>query len=244
MMAVAIAGGSLFITKCSENVANENGTIKPTKFLGCKLGETTREKVAEKLYKRGFDVQHIDSLNTEILTENIMFNGILYDMIAFGFVQDTLCSFMFVKENETPERQDDIMKLVKEKNGGDLFESYDGELYYIYDNGRYICNLAREEHNDVVLTFADYNMIGEQALNKPREEERQNYQKKTAFVSLPQSVKLTTDEPIVYICPTGSSYAYHRTPRCGALTRCSRTPRELTLSKAEEMGRTPCGRCY
>lgn len=243
-MAVAVAGGSIFIIKCSENVANENGTIKPTKFLGCELGETTREKVAEKLYKRGFDVQHIDSLNTEILTENIMFNGILYDMIAFGFSQDTLCSFMFVKENETPERQHDIFQLVKERNGDDLFQTYDGELYYLYNNDRYICNLACEEHNDVVLTFADYNLIGKEKPTEPKKEERQSSQKRAAFVSMPQSVKLTTDEPIVYICPTGSSYAYHRTSRCGALTRCSRTPKEITKSKAESMGRTPCGRCY
>lgn len=49
---------------------------------------------------------------------------------------------------------------------------------------------------------------------------------------------------MVYICPTGSSYAYHRSPYCGALSQCSRNPKKITLSMAESIGRTPCHRCY
>ena len=50
-------------------------------------------------------------------------------------------------------------------------------------------------------------------------------------------------EATVLICNSKSSYAYHKY-RCRGLNNCKSGVLTVTLSKAKEMGRTPCKNCY
>ena len=47
-----------------------------------------------------------------------------------------------------------------------------------------------------------------------------------------------------YICTGPSAYSYHTNPDCRGLNRCSALIRKVSLSEAEEMGRSACGICY
>ena len=47
----------------------------------------------------------------------------------------------------------------------------------------------------------------------------------------------------VYICTGPKSARYHLTPKCKGLKRCSGSIKAVPLSKAREMGRTPCHVC-
>ena len=47
----------------------------------------------------------------------------------------------------------------------------------------------------------------------------------------------------VYICSGPQSKCYHVTPDCKGLRNCSTDISEVTLEKAQEMGRRPCGYC-
>lgn len=47
----------------------------------------------------------------------------------------------------------------------------------------------------------------------------------------------------VYICTGGKSQCYHYTPKCSGLSRCSGEIKEITLEKAQEIGRRPCKMC-
>ena len=48
----------------------------------------------------------------------------------------------------------------------------------------------------------------------------------------------------VYICTGKSSKRYHKTDRCKGLDNCKGTVKKVTLSQAEDKGRTPCKICY
>ena len=53
-------------------------------------------------------------------------------------------------------------------------------------------------------------------------------------------------ETTVYISTGSSAYAYHARKSCRTLKRCNEEGhvRAITLEKAQNMGRTPCGVCY
>lgn len=48
----------------------------------------------------------------------------------------------------------------------------------------------------------------------------------------------------VYICTGPKAKAYHKTDRCRGLNRCSGKVVSVSLEKAKQMGRRPCGICY
>ncbi len=48
----------------------------------------------------------------------------------------------------------------------------------------------------------------------------------------------------VYICTGPSSKRYHKSSDCMGLSSCSADIRCVTIGYAEELGRTPCKRCY
>ena len=51
-------------------------------------------------------------------------------------------------------------------------------------------------------------------------------------------------EKKVWICTGPYSKRYHRDLDCKGLQSCSGDTKLVTISDAEEMGRTPCGYCY
>ena len=53
-----------------------------------------------------------------------------------------------------------------------------------------------------------------------------------------------TGEEKVYICTGPSSKRYHKSSDCMGLSSCSADIRCVTIGYAEELGRTPCKRCY
>ena len=53
-----------------------------------------------------------------------------------------------------------------------------------------------------------------------------------------------TNETYVFICTGPKSEKYHRTKDCNGLNRCSASIEKVTLGKAKELGRGPCGICY
>ena len=53
-----------------------------------------------------------------------------------------------------------------------------------------------------------------------------------------------TGETYVYICTGPQSTKYHKTNTCRGLDRCSKEVVKVTLDKAKDMKRTPCGYCY
>lgn len=54
----------------------------------------------------------------------------------------------------------------------------------------------------------------------------------------PEPTQEEVSEPMVWISQTGSRY--HSDPDCSGMD----TPRQVTLTEAQNMGLTPCGRCY
>lgn len=53
-----------------------------------------------------------------------------------------------------------------------------------------------------------------------------------------------TNENTVYICTGPNSKRYHSHSDCRGLGKCSGEIREVSVSKAKSMGRTPCKWCY
>lgn len=51
-------------------------------------------------------------------------------------------------------------------------------------------------------------------------------------------------EPIVYVCTGPTASTYHKSNRCSGLNRCSGEIVPVSLSKAKQMGRRPCKKCY
>lgn len=51
-------------------------------------------------------------------------------------------------------------------------------------------------------------------------------------------------EPTVYVCTGPTASTYHKTNRCSGLNRCSGDIIPVSLSKAKQMGRRPCKKCY
>ena len=57
-------------------------------------------------------------------------------------------------------------------------------------------------------------------------------------------IEESSDEEAVYICTGPSSKRYHKSSDCIGLSSCSAEIERVTKSYAEELGRTPCKRCY
>lgn len=57
-----------------------------------------------------------------------------------------------------------------------------------------------------------------------------------------KAVKETTQ--IVYVCTGPTASTYHKSNRCSGLNRCSGEIVPVSLSKAKQMGRRPCKKCY
>ena len=53
-----------------------------------------------------------------------------------------------------------------------------------------------------------------------------------------------TGETYVYVCTGPTSKKYHKTNTCRGLKSCSKEVVKVTLEKAKQMNRTPCGYCY
>lgn len=53
-----------------------------------------------------------------------------------------------------------------------------------------------------------------------------------------------TNENTVYICTGPNSKRYHSHSDCRGLGKCSGEIKEVSVSKAKSMGRTPCKWCY
>ena len=58
-----------------------------------------------------------------------------------------------------------------------------------------------------------------------------------------QNVKVQA-EPTVYVCTGPKATTYHKTNHCSGLNRCSGDIIPVSLSKAKQMGRRPCKKCY
>lgn len=54
----------------------------------------------------------------------------------------------------------------------------------------------------------------------------------------------TRTKEVVYICTGGYSKRYHESKECRGLCNCGGIIKEISLEKAESMGRTPCQICY
>ncbi len=67
-----------------------------------------------------------------------------------------------------------------------------------------------------------------------------------AFMILLSSGGFASRNDTVYISRGCKAYAYHKTIKCKHLKRCLEEGHveAVSLSKAKEMGRTPCGTCY
>ena len=63
------------------------------------------------------------------------------------------------------------------------------------------------------------------------------------FFAQPQHTE-TSAETYVLICTGRNSKRYHNNAQCKGLTNCRAEIHKVTLSKAVEMGRTPCKLCY
>ena len=50
--------------------------------------------------------------------------------------------------------------------------------------------------------------------------------------------------PTVYVCTGPTASTYHKSNRCSGLNRCSGDVIPVSLSKAKQMGRRPCRKCY
>jgi hypothetical protein len=62
------------------------------------------------------------------------------------------------------------------------------------------------------------------------------------FISFTLSFSPVTN---VYVCVSGTAYAYHRTLECSGLENCTHTIREVSMTEAvKEYKRKPCRRCY
>ena len=60
------------------------------------------------------------------------------------------------------------------------------------------------------------------------------------------SLNTTTDAEAahtVFICDNRESKLYHRYTNCEELEKCTAVVKDITLSDAETMGRTECGKC-
>lgn len=72
-----------------------------------------------------------------------------------------------------------------------------------------------------------------------------------AFLVLPAFLSGSTGKThgvqspgMVYICTGPKAKAYHKTKDCSGLNRCSGNIVAVSQSKAREMGRHPCKKCY
>jgi len=63
---------------------------------------------------------------------------------------------------------------------------------------------------------------------------------KEEAVKQPEKKKETN----VVICNGKTAYAYHKDSKCKGLKNCKGGTKTVTLEKAKEMGRKPCGYCY
>ena len=62
------------------------------------------------------------------------------------------------------------------------------------------------------------------------------------FISLTLSFTPATN---VYVCVSGTAYAYHRTLDCSGLENCTHEIKEVSAATAvTEYKRKPCKRCY
>ena len=52
-----------------------------------------------------------------------------------------------------------------------------------------------------------------------------------------------SNDTYVYICTGPKSEKYHRSKDCRGLNKCSASIEKITLAKAKELGRGPCGIC-
>lgn len=58
-----------------------------------------------------------------------------------------------------------------------------------------------------------------------------------------REVNYSADDDEVYICTGGSSKRYHYDPDCRGLSRCTGDIEAISISEAEDIGRTPCRLC-
>lgn len=71
------------------------------------------------------------------------------------------------------------------------------------------------------------------------------------FVSCSHSASVSNDDSSnnegsddVYICTGNYAKRYHSSSSCSGLDNCKGEIEEMSLSDAEDMGRTECSRCY
>ena len=55
---------------------------------------------------------------------------------------------------------------------------------------------------------------------------------------------LAAQDSSVFICKGPESKRFHSTPKCRGLRSCSTEIYKVSVSKAQELGRTPCKICY
>ena len=54
----------------------------------------------------------------------------------------------------------------------------------------------------------------------------------------------STGETYVYVCTGSSAKKYHSHSKCHGLSACKGKVVKVTIEKAKENGKTPCGICY
>ena len=65
-----------------------------------------------------------------------------------------------------------------------------------------------------------------------------------SFSPVPAPQTTASGETYVYICTGPKSKRYHKTSECKGLDNCSKDVKKVTLSYAQDIGRTPCKICY
>lgn len=61
---------------------------------------------------------------------------------------------------------------------------------------------------------------------------------------LDEDHRLIEENETVYVCHGSTAYAYHRSPNCHQIKKCSVAPKQYTRKEARGLCRTPCGDCY
>lgn len=62
----------------------------------------------------------------------------------------------------------------------------------------------------------------------------------STFKSKPTTLK----EEYVYVCVSGTAYAYHNKETCRGLRSCTHTIKKVSYAEAKKMKRKACGYCY
>ncbi len=239
----------------------------PPQIFGCVVGETTLSQ-ANEILKGMVAYEDSDYVDHTLALIDKSFLGVTYDYIQFSFREDTLFCVDCMKDYHNEGEMLMLFNSMQEGAVGKFHidEELDGSkiLVHDYGEGDYSCYIGAE-YGGISMMYLANRFV-------PMEWERIHRKKpnKTNAVNnagLDVSIRKRSPSSLydagvsysgndtekyshadsvttVYICSSPNAYAYHRTIRCGALTRCRYDVEEITRAEAKKRHRTPCGKCY